>query len=258
VVSGLRAGTNATIDVKTSGGGAVRLLVLTQGEVDRLTLPVLEGSPHLLLADAQTFSDGNDADFLSTGDSRFSFAVFPHLSRTPSANLELKATQPDGLFQQFEARAPKRTMAISLKKLRDAQPVPPLTLGFPANTPHEPMPETFAKSAAWSITVRGARPSESEGAFLRIRARGDVARLFAGTTMLDDHFLDGSIWDVGLNRFSKEITAPLVLTVLPLRSDAPIYLDGGVAAMTGGQDQVADVLDVSAVPQYRLHIHTGP
>ena len=257
LVSGLRAGTNAFIDVKTFSGGSLRLLVLTQSQAERLTLPVLEGRPHLLLTDAQTFSDSNGADLLSTGNSRFRFAVFPHLSRTPSVNLALKAVRPDGLFQQFEARAPKRTMSVSLKKLRDAQPVPALTLGFPANTPHEPVPETFGKSAAWSISVRGASPMQTEDAFLRIRARGDVARLFAGATMMDDHFLDGSVWEIGLNRYSKEIAGPLVLTVLPLRNDAPIYLDGGVAAMTGGQDQIADVLDVSAVPQYRLHIHTG-
>jgi hypothetical protein len=149
-------------------------------------------------------------------------------------------------------------MSVNIEKLRDAQPAPPLMLGFPANTPHEPTPETFGKSGAWRVSVRGATLSGPEDAFLRIRAQGDVARLFAGTTMIDDHFLDGSVWEIGLNRFSPEIAAPLTLTILPLRSDSSIYLDGGVADMTGGSDQVAEVLGVSVVPQYRLHVRTGP
>ena len=174
----------------------------------------------------------------------------PH---APSAGIAITASGQDGVFQTFEAHAPARTVSVTLTKIRDALPVPPLVLGAPANTAHEPMPETFAKSAAWTIAIARSGLTAQDDAFLRISARGDVARLFAGTQMLDDHFLDGSVWEIGLKHFAAQIGGPLTLTVLPLRADAPIYLDGGVAKMVEGS-QTASVSDVSVVAQYRLRI----
>jgi hypothetical protein len=256
IVTNFHAGTGATIDLKTSGG-AVRVVVLTQAQSERLTLPVLDGHTRFLLTDAQSYSTDDGFDLLSTGDPDFRFSIFPALAHLPSANLALQPTGADGVFQTFRASAPKRAMTATLMKTRDAQPVPPLVLGAPANTAHEPMSETFGKSAAWTIYLSGAAPSEENDAFLQIRARGDVARLFVGTTMIDDHFLDGSTWEIGLKHFAFEIKSPLTLTVLPLRSDSPIYLDGGVPSMVSGE-QTAEVLGVDVVPQYRLHLQTTP
>ena len=256
MITDLQPGTSAIVDVTTSSGRKIRILVLTHEQAERLTLPVLAGRTHLLLTSAQSFSTDTGLALLSTGNPDFRFAVYPALEKALSASLPLAASPADGIFQVFEAHAPARTMSAELTKLHDALPVPPLTLGAPANTAHEPMPETFGKSAAWSIAIKGAPLGDSDDAFLRIRARGDVARLFSGATMLDDQFLNGSVWEIGLNRFESEIKSPLMLTVLPLRSDAPIYLDGGVAGMVTG-DQTADVTSVEVVPQYRLQVLTG-
>jgi hypothetical protein len=249
-VANVRPGTDAVIDVKTSQGKTVRILILTQSQAGQLTLPDLNGRIHLMLTDAQTAPTPDGIDLLSTGNPDVAFAVFPALTEK---GLSAKPTGNDGIFQTFDAHLLARTLSATLTKMRDAQPVPPLVLGAPANTAHEPMPETFGKSAAWSISIGGDELADADDAFLRIRARGDVARLFSGITMIDDHFLDGSTWEIGLNRFRQEIKTPLTLTILPLRSDAPIYLDGGVAKMVSGE-QTAEVLSVEVVPQYRLHL----
>lgn len=256
MVTDLRAGTGASIDVTTSAGGAIRILVLNQAQTDRLSIVDLEGKAHLLLTNAQAFLDDGELDLLSTGDPQFRFAIFPALSQAPVGDLTTKTVSQDGVFQAFEANAPVRRMSATLTRIRAAQPVPPLVLGAPANTAHEPAPETLGKSAAWTIAMSGVALKEGDDAFLRIRARGDVAQLFSGMSMMDDHFLDGSVWEIGLKRFASEIKTPLTLTVLPLRSNSPIYLDGGVAKMVSG-DQTADVSDVTIVPQYRLRLLTG-
>jgi beta-galactosidase len=253
LITDVQAGTGATIDVKTASGAMVRILVLTQTQAEQMTLPMLGGSRHLLLTDAQAYSGDNTLDLLSIGAPDFRFGVYPALAHPAAANLPLTAGASDGVFQSFTAHAPKRTLTVTLTKLHDAQPVPPLVLGAPANTAHEPAPEVFGKSAAWSIAIHGGAIDDKDDAFLRIRARGDVARLFSGITMLDDRFLDGSTWEIGLGRFSAEAKQPLILTVLPLPKDAPIYLDAGVAAMVDG-DQTAEVQDVSVVPEYHLHL----
>ncbi len=145
---------------------------------------------------------------------------------------------------------------MNLTKTRDAQPVPPLAMTGPGKTAVEPVPEVFGKSAAWNIRVAPGALDGVEDAFLRIDARGDIGRLFSGATMLDDQFFNGAVWEIGLKRFAHEIQGPLTLANLPMRRDAPIYLDRGVADMVKG-DQAAEVVAVSVVPQYALHLRSG-
>jgi hypothetical protein len=251
LVSNVQPGTDATIDVTTRDGRSVRILVLTSKQSEELTLPHFGGHAHLLLTDVQSYEDGGNLVLNSTGNPDFRLAIFPALPTVPQASIPSSSAGTDGVFEVFHARTAPRKIAVEWKKVRDAQPVPPLTLGWPGNTAHQPAPETFGKSAAWSVAIGGLRAHDD--AFLRISARGDVARLFADTTMLDDRFLDDSVWEIGLNRFRAEIAKPLTLTILPLRRDAPIYLEGGVASMVT-RDQAADVTDISVVPQYRLEI----
>ena len=252
IVSDLHAGTDASIDVKTLHGGNVRVLVLTTAQTDILTLPVLEGRPHLMLTKSESFADAHGLSLLSIGDPQFKIAVYPALSAL-KGNLPIKKAAPDGLFQVFEAAAKPRSIPVTLTKIRDARPVPPLAMTGPGGTAVESAPEVFGRSAAWTIAIPTGALTGLDDAFLQIKARGDVARLFAGMKMIDDQFLNGSEWDVGLKRFTSELKSPLMLTVLPMRKDAAIYLDGGVASMVDG-DQTAELTDVSVAPQYRLNL----
>ena len=80
-----------------------------------------------------------------------------------------------------------------------------------------------------------------------------MARLFSGVAMLDDRFLDGRVWEIGLRHVHDALAGPLTLTILPMRADAPIYLEGGIESMVTG-DQTAEVTAVEVVPQYRLEL----
>ena len=162
----------------------------------------------------------------------------------------------DGVFQRFVADAPARDVAITLTQLRKAGPMPAPLLTGVRNTVVMPKPESFAQSAAWRIALPKNLTAGLNDVFLDIQARGDVARLFAGGWLMDDHFLSQASWDVGLKRFAGRLDQPLTLTVLPLRKDTPIYLDNGVNSMVSG-DQTAELLQVKAVPQYRLTLGIG-
>ncbi len=257
LVTGVTPGTGATVDVRLRSGKTVRVLVLTAAEGAELTLPRLEGARRLLLAGAQAFTHGDTLTLLSTGQPDIRLAVYPPLAHAPASDPAMTAGGPDGVFQVFVARAAPRTLSVTVTPLRDAESVPPLVLGDPRNTAHEPVPELFGRSAAWTLAVNGA-VDDRRDAFLRIWARGDVARLFSGATMLDDQFLNGSVWEIGLKYVTDALGAPLTLTVLPLRKDAPIYLDQGVDRMVEGRDQLARVDSVTVVPQYRLDVAAGP
>jgi len=257
VVRGVTPGTGATLDVRLHSGKTVRVIVLTEAEGGELTLPRLEGAPHLMLTLAQAFTDGDTLTLLSTGQPDIRLAVYPPLAHAPAAGLPMTEEKPDGVFQVFAAQAAARTLSVTVTPLRDAERVPPLVLGLPAQTAHEPTPEVFGASAAWTLTVHGS-VDDRQDAFLRIYARGDVARLFSGVTMLDDQFLNGSAWEIGLKYVRDALSAPMTLTVLPLRKDAPIYLDQGVDRMVEGRDQLAQVDSVTVVPQYRLDVSVEP
>jgi hypothetical protein len=253
VVSDIRPGT--TFEIRKRDGGLVRVLVLSPEQTDRLSVLDFGGARSLFLTSAQLYVDDGDPVLLSTGEPGFQFAIFPAPSKALSANLPLLATGSDGLFLTFETKAPPKTIAVSVAKTRDAQPVPPLAMTGPGKTAVEPVPEVFGKSAAWTIRIAPGALDGVEDAFLRIDARGDIGRLFSGATMLDDQFFNGSVWEIGLKRFAREIRDPLTLAVLPMRHDAPIYLDRGVAGMVSG-DQTAEVVAVTAVPQYALRLRS--
>ncbi len=72
--------------------------------------------------------------------------------------------------------------------------------------------------------------------------------------MIDDDYYYGETWTIGLKRFAAKLDAPLTLTVMPLRKDAPIYLDDAVRATLPDTDQVAVVKSVKLVPQYALRL----
>jgi hypothetical protein len=254
VVSDIGPGT--TFAIRKQDGSLVNVLVLSPEQTDRMSVIDLDGARHLVLTGAQLYVDGGDPVLLSSGEPGFRFAIFPAPSKVLTADLPLRATGSDGVFRSYEADAAPRTIAVSVARTRDAQPVPPLAMTGPGKTAVEPVPEVFGKSAAWTIRIAPGALDGMEDAFLRIDARGDIGRLFSGATMLDDQFFNGSVWEIGLKRFAREIREPLTLAILPMRRDAPIYLDRGVADMVHG-DQTAEIVAVTAVPQYALRLRSG-
>lgn len=253
VVSDVGPGT--MLEAKTASGN-VRLLVLAPDDADRLSLVEFAGHARLVLSDAQVYRDGADLVLLSTGDPTIAFSIYPPLPKTPGGSLALRQTARDGVFQTFAATAQAKTITPSLAKLRDALPVPPPPMTGPEHTAAAPVPETFGRSAAWTLSLPKDALDGVEDVFLRIEARGDVARLFSGTTMLDDRFLDGAAWEIGLKRFAAQLAKPLTLTVLPMRRDSPVYLEHGIVQMVDGE-QTAQVLKVDAVAQYALRLRDG-
>ena len=72
-------------------------------------------------------------------------------------------------------------------------------------------------------------------------------------TMPDVTAAYGTPWEVGLSRFRTSLERPWTLTVLPLRSDSPIYIQEEVKP-TIKDGQVANVSDVRIIPEYELRL----
>lgn len=105
--------------------------------------------------------------------------------------------------------------------------------------------------------------------FLTIDYRGDLAWIYDGSVpdptggtlgsgLLDDHSYDGESWVVSLNglavRAGHEVRV-FTLAVMPLRSDAPIFLEAGAAPTYDSSGQACSVPSVRAQPAYTLEVN---
>ena len=84
---------------------------------------------------------------------------------------------------------------------------------------------------------------------------GDIGRVFAGNRLLDDWYYNGQRWQIGLKQFALKPGQTLSLSVLPLRADAPIYIDAAHRpAFADSQAQVAELRGARLLPIRRVSI----
>jgi hypothetical protein len=243
-----------TISVTTASGRRFMVALLSQRDAERATVAELEGARRLLITDATVFESCGQLVLQSVGDSTFAFGVYPPLDAKPPSTLPLDAQPDAGIFQRYTAHANPHPGTVAVSQIRDAAEVPPIAQGGPANASVEPVPETYGKSAAWRITLPADATKGPGNAYLSIRYTGDVGRLFSGADLVDDDFYSGLPWHIGLRNVPIDPAVPLTLTVLPLRPDAPVYLDERFDPRQKTKDQVATLDSVTLIPEYEMRI----
>ena len=126
-----------------------------------------------------------------------------------------------------------------------------------------PTDADFTNAAVWKITLprsAGLRPgltmpadTNAPGrrpALLRIRYLGDVARLTLNGRLIADNFYAGREFDLGLNRYTPEIfTGDLRLEILPLRKDAPIFLEPKAKPDFGTNESLVKLQSVEIIQE---------
>ena len=110
-----------------------------------------------------------------------------------------------------------------------------------------PADADFTNAAVWKLTLPHSLKLASNPR-LGIKYAGDVARLTLDGKLLDDDFYSGRDFEVGLRRYAPAIArGNLQLEILPLRKDAPIYLEPGAKPDFGTNDTVLDLKSVELV-----------
>lgn len=84
----------------------------------------------------------------------------------------------------------------------------------------QPVEEDFNKAAVWSISNLNEL-NENLDLYLEISYRGDVARVYADSILVEDNFWNGKPM---LVRLSDLVGKKVELKILPLGKDYPIYL----------------------------------
>ena len=119
------------------------------------------------------------------------------------------------LFLNEEPKT-NETKEIAFQKTQEAGALRTITIGV-NKVAEEPEDADFQQAAVYRIDL----PEEHEG-LLNIDYRGDVARLYAKGTLIDDNFYNGRLFQYALWRLPKECRQ-LELRILPLQQDMPVY-----------------------------------
>lgn len=135
------------------------------------------------------------------------------------------AVQKIGVRISFDAPATIARKSLETTLIRDAGPAREIPLVSEFKLAAAPTDEDFASACVWKIKMPG-EIDLAKNPLLRIHYIGDVARLTLNGKLIADNFYAGRPFDLGLKRYGKEIlTGDLRLEILPLRKDAPIYIE---------------------------------
>ncbi|RSU55795.1 beta-galactosidase [Sphingobium yanoikuyae] len=228
---------SATRPVRVTGadGRSVRLLLIDREAAKRIWVGEIGGERRVVLSAADVLFGPDGLELRQRGEARFAWQILPG----KAAMMTAKAT----------AIAP-----LPFTQTREAGTAPPIEIGGPAKAAMQPLPEAHKAAAAFTFTIPKDVLAEGDDAFLEIDWRGDIGRLFDGPDMLDDAYWDGRVWRIGLKRFAARLGRPWTLTVMPLRADAPIYLDDMARAKLRAGEQVATLEVLRIVPEYRMEV----
>ena len=111
-----------------------------------------------------------------------------------------------------------KTKTITITKTKDASAPREIPMGT-QKVAAMPTNEDFDNATVWNIDIKGL-PTGPE-AFLKIDYAGDCARVYADGRLVMDNFWNGKPM---LVRMSDLANKKVELRILPLRKDAPIYL----------------------------------
>jgi beta-galactosidase len=240
-------GPERIVTATRSDGRTVRFLLLDRASAGRLWVGEAFGKRRLVITDADLFFTSDGITLRQRGERAFAGVIWPRVDTLVGSS---RLTRRGARFGATVSGAAVRPIAA--QPMRPAGDVPPIEIGGLARAAMQPLPETHRAAATWQFTIPSDAATATRNAVLEIDYRGDIARLFDGTTMLDDAYWDGRRWRIGLRRFAQRLGKPWQLTLLPLRADAPIYLDQSARQSLPATGQIATLAGLRLLPEHEL------
>jgi hypothetical protein len=266
-VTGIKPGIESSIDLVSGQGQIVHLVVLTAQEAEDAWKIRIGGNEHLLLTSQDFFADPDAQPariwLRSRATPRFDFSIAPPPAVPLRASQTLKQTAASDRFVRFVADAKAVKPTFEYHQIQTASDAPPVKIG-PApgwrstGVAQAPAASDLSGAAKWSIVLPPGSMDGLSQLFLQIGYQGDVARLSAAHKLLTDNFYNGQDWEIGLGRFlNPRGFSSFELSILPLRKDAPVYLEGPDDLDFSPNGQIGKLDGVSLVPEYQLVIEAG-
>jgi beta-galactosidase len=222
-VEGIQPGTDVALRVSEGKSAPLQIVVLSRDQALNLWKAPLGGKERLLLSSAGLSFDHDRVTLFTRNTSALRVGIFPPVS---AKGHEVKELANDGIFQQLTLTpaAIEPVISIEAQLVHAAEATAPVKLSAaPRAVAVEPSPAAFDHGAVWRLKLPAHLPPRS---YLAIDYEGDVARIYAAGRFDNDNFYKGTTWEIGLWRYTPaELAAGLELKILPLRSDAPFFLE---------------------------------
>jgi beta-galactosidase len=247
----LATGTGAAIRVKTLEGARLCIVLLDDETALACWKDELLGRPRIFLTRAGLVIDGNRLRLSAVDPADLAVSVLPAPESVSLDDLRL-AAGPDGLFRRFSAPVTSaQTATVSVEPVRQAGPPRKIRMGS-KGVAEAPSDADFADAAVWRLRFpRVFDPSRD--ILLQLRYVGDVARLYLEGRLLTDDFYNGNPFEIGLKRFAPDIYhKELLLKILPLRKNAPIYLGGDAWPAFGEAESLVRLDGVDVLERHHV------
>ncbi len=252
-------GRAAALRLKTKSGARLQIVVL--GEADSLAFwkgPWL-GRNRAFLTESGLVLDGDKLRLTPVQPGQVDVAIFPTPPHFTVEHAPMSA-ESDGIFSHYEIpSAGQSAKTIGFELLQPAGPPRSIILGK-AKEPvaAAPTDADFTHAAKWRIKLPADLDLTADP-LLRITYVGDVARVFAGETLLTDDFYNGNALEVGLRRYAAELKqGEFTIQILPLQQNAPIYFSSPAARNAlGNETSIARIDRVELISRPTLEATAG-
>ena len=255
-------GVTPFVQWKDANGKTFRLILLSETDAENAWKVQLGARPYLLLTGQQFFASAQQIFLRSDGEADFHFRLLPAPDGRLIANHPLQAKERLAGVGEFSSSLASRNPQIVYEKIEEARPAPPIKLGpplswRPTGVAQAPDDAAFDQAAKWRLRLPQEPLQGLSDLFLKIEYAGDVARLQNASHLLTDDFFNGLPWTIGLRRFLEaHAVGDLTLEILPLRKDAPIFLERNYRPDFAARDQLLRLDKISLIPQYELVIES--
>ncbi|MFD6285013.1 beta-galactosidase [Streptomyces sp. NPDC060205] len=253
LITGLRPGTDALVEVDTADGNRVGLLVLDARTARTAYKGVAWGAERLVLCEPgdgvgggvgagvvfDAHARGGQGEVRVHGPAgEMSLAFLPAPGRPPVVTGGSVRESEDGVFTRYHLTGdgwdPRfggeggggGSRVGEAEPVRAAGPAPEPVTGVQgrASAPADAHYDTTA--AEYAVAVPDGLPLT--GTLLRVHWSGDVARAYVGDKLVADQFHSGRAWDIALDRLPAFALRGegLRLRVLPRAAEARVYVAG--------------------------------
>ncbi|MGW0843789.1 beta-galactosidase [Streptomyces sp. NPDC002787] len=257
LVTGLRPGTDALVEIDATDGSRVGLLILDAATARTAYRGPAWGADRMILSGGGVVFDAHaDEVRVHSAAPEPSFAVLPAPERAPVVAGAMVKEAADGVFLRYTMVAEddgRRGLGgaggpLPVTLVRPAGEAPPVTTGVLGRA-SVPADAYFDVVAAEYVVALPDDPPP--GTLLRLHWTGDVARAYVGDRLVADQFHAGrGVWDIGLDRLPA---GALRVRVLPLAAGAPVYVPG----WAGDSGIPAEIVRAEWIVTRRWHLRPG-
>jgi hypothetical protein len=228
-VRNVRPGLDAAVRLHGNDGTNHVIILLDEATSLDLWKGEWQGQERLFLTHANLLIDGSTLRLRSEKPEDCSIGILPAPASLTDGNADVPASD-DGLFRRFSPKvAPVTRLQPAIEQVQPAGP--PRAIPIAPSVPSrrqgmamQPEDADFAQAAVWRVKLP-AGTDAGRDLRLRVRYTGDVIRAYLGDHLVDDDFYNARPFEISLRRCGPAVYQEgLVLKILPLREDAPIYL----------------------------------